>query len=91
MKSEQGKKIHALISSFNDQEKNKIDEIVYDAIEEVVFNCLFMFESSDNFSIALKEETDPAHDLGQISDRLAGELFSDDGWIKKYSQFPSQE
>jgi hypothetical protein len=50
-----------------------------------------MFESSDDFSIASKEQTDPQHDLGQISDGLAGELFSDEGWIKKYSKFLSQE
>src|SRR3954468_20739773 len=90
MNSDQAKKINNLIVSFTDEEKIKIDQIVFEVIDRVVFNSLRIFEDSEQFTIIEKDQARAKNDIVKLSDGLTGELYSEDGWIKKYSKFPAE-
>jgi hypothetical protein len=46
-----------------------------------------MFEQSTDFTICEKKSIDPEDDIVELSDGLSGELYSEDGWIEKYSKY----
>ncbi len=52
-----------------------------------------MFEVSSLVAIVDKEEAENngIEGIGDISDGLAGELYSEDGWIANYSEYPYNE
>ena len=88
LKSEQAKYIYDLIASFSSSDKAKIDKIVTEVINRVVHNCMRLFDESKGFAISEKNKVDPGDDLAYLSDGLAGELYGENGWISKYSEFP---
>lgn len=60
-------------------------EIVIWLIPEIVdvslHNMLFMIEENDDIELLFENEN-----LKEISDGLAGELYTEDGWIDKFSK-----
>lgn len=60
-------------------------EIVRWLIPEIVdvslHNMLFMIEENDDIELLFENEN-----LKEISDGLAGELYTEDGWIDKFSK-----
>ncbi|EFS6814276.1 hypothetical protein JR617_000290 [Listeria monocytogenes] len=52
-------------------------------VDNTLFNILTMFEQSeDKLTLLANHEN-----IIEASDGLAGELFTEDGWISKFSQF----
>ena len=80
MKDETSQQLHKEIQTLNDSQL----KIVYSIIEQVtdlsIHNMLSMFEEHEEIKLLLNEEN-----LVEESDGLAGELYTEDGWIKKYS------
>ena len=62
----------------------KAEQIIKDLVPMVtdlcIHNILCMVEDSDDISILYDGE-----DISETSDGLAGELYTEDGWIEKYS------
>ena len=90
MKSDQAKYIHGLIAPFSSSDKEKIDKIAMEMINRVVHNFMRLFDESNDFAITKKNKVDPDDDLASLSDGLAGELYGENGWIAKYSEFPEE-
>ena len=89
MNSVSAKKIFKHFSSFSEEQKKKIDAIVLDSMEMMLHKFLFYFEENDNWAIVEKgpaENSGLSH-LAEVSDGLSGELYSDDGWIAKFSKY----
>ena len=51
-------------------------------------NVLSMIESSDEIDVIVNEDGNKIS-VKDVSDGLAGELYSEDGWLLKYSKYPS--
>ena len=47
-----------------------------------------MIESSDEIDVIVNEDGNKIS-VKDVSDGLAGELYSEDGWLLKYSKYPS--
>ncbi|MBO9562753.1 MAG: hypothetical protein J7621_08270 [Niastella sp.] len=81
-----------LFKRINTLPKEHIDilkEIAYNAVDQALHYMLFMFEQSDEWKIA-----NPSKDIesiSDISDGLCGELYSSDGWIEQFSEYPSSK
>ncbi|EHQ24336.1 hypothetical protein [Mucilaginibacter paludis] len=89
MKSVDAQNIFKTYISIDTAYHDKVDVIVLNIIDRVLHNALWMFEQSKAFTIGEKSLIDPNKDIVEISDGLSGELYSEDGWIEKYSKFPS--
>lgn len=68
-------------------------EILKDVITATVDKCLhytlFMLEEyQDEMRLVVKDQDNAEHSLVDISDGLCGELYTEDGWIEKYTKYP---
>lgn len=81
MKDEYSQQLYKEIQLLNDSQR----ELVYRIIEQVtdlsIHNMLSMFEEHDEVGLLYRDEN-----LVEKSDGLTGELYTDDGWIKKFSK-----
>jgi hypothetical protein len=89
MKAPEDQFLHKQLLKLNPDQLKLVDQVVLDVIETQLHHCMFMFEASAAWAIVNKdsaEGTDLDH-LAQVSDGLAGELYSSDGWIEKFSKY----
>lgn len=81
MKGEPSQQLYKDVQTLNESQR----EIMYRIIEQVtdlsIHNMLCMFEDHEELKLLLNEEN-----LVEESDGLAGELYTEDGWIKRYSK-----
>lgn len=70
------------LKQFTQEEQSFILELIKESVDETIFNTLFFFEENQEEIAVLVE----GQSLVEVSDGLAGELFSEDGWIAKYSE-----
>jgi hypothetical protein len=87
MKSVDAQNTFKIYTSIEKAHHDKIDAIVLNIIDRVLHNALWMFEQSTDFTICEKKSIDPEDDIVELSDGLSGELYSEDGWIEKYSKY----
>jgi hypothetical protein len=89
-KAPESQELQKKVSNFSDAEKEIVREVAQKIITTGMHGLLF----------ALQEEADASGDIrlvvngqeiAKLSDGLHGEIFGDDGWIVRYSQYPSPE
>lgn len=78
--------VHDKISDFNEQQKDTILWILSKVVDQCMHNMLFMVENHKEINILYNSEN-----IANISDGLSGELYTEDGWIEKYSKKPYKE
>jgi hypothetical protein len=61
--------------------------IAIDAIDETLHQVLWLFERSEQFDITARLESGEILSLRDASDGLAGELYTEDGWLARFSRF----
>ncbi|MCG8710683.1 hypothetical protein JHU04_003982 [Brenneria sp. 4F2] len=81
LKSQTALALHHLLSEFDEKQKKAIKTLIIESIDRTIFNFLFMFEEDEDKKILASDVN-----INQISDGLAGELFTEDGWINRFSQ-----
>jgi hypothetical protein len=59
--------------------------LVVIAIDTALHNLLWMLETSDQIRLVAKAPDGAAVDLADVSDGLSGELWTEDGWIARFS------
>jgi len=83
--SKESKYLQGIVKKDNIK-KDSLEKIVTEMIDRTIFKFLFLFEMNEEFSIVANSGKTPKN-LVEISDGLSGEIFTEDGWIKKYSQY----
>lgn len=67
-----------------------IQKIATRMVDTTLHNTLFLFEQElDGWQISNPDEA--VDSIANISDGLSGELYSPNGWIKKYSRYDDSE
>lgn len=56
-----------------------------DLVDSTLHDLLSFFEGAEEFLIAFRENENDLVDLNEISDGLAGELVTEEGWISRFS------
>lgn len=88
MKSEFDKKLFSIFQNTTEEEKKQLCNCVLSVIDSSLHHFLWMIEQSDDFDLIAK--TDEGNiSLKEVSDGLCGELYTEDGWISKYSKYPN--
>ncbi|WP_145564826.1 hypothetical protein [Yersinia aldovae] len=80
LKSQRALELHNLLSTFDDKQKDVIKDLITECIDNTIFNFLFMFEEDEDKKILMSDVN-----VIEVSDGLSGELFTEDGWISRYS------
>jgi len=84
------KELSQRLMSLSDKELLLVNDVVMEVIDNVLFNLLNTLEEEEDEKLNLlyydKEEI--PHNIVKLSDGLAGELFTEDGWIYKFSKYP---
>ena len=80
MKDEDSQTLATQFMSLSDEAKDIIWKIVPMITDLSLHNMLCMFEENDGCKIIIEGE-----DIKEESDGLAGELYTSDGWIERYS------
>jgi hypothetical protein len=68
------------------QQFEVIGRLLMDAIERTVGNFLSFFDEN-NYGMIFRDEEGREHDIQAMSDGLVGELYTEDGWIARFSSF----
>ena len=89
MKSDSAIMLHEKLSGFSDADRDIIKHTLVSSIDDVIHNFLWMFEQHEDDLKLLCRNDGKADwtDVEESSDGLAGELYTEDGWIAKFSQF----
>ena len=82
---------------FYDRAKNRtkdeielIKKFALQAVDSTLHYFLWMIEQNEEYDlIKYTEGKDEFVSLRDISDGLCGELYADNGWIEKYSEYPA--
>ena len=81
MKDSESQVIYKKISNFGEDEKLLINILIPKIIDFSIHNMLEMFEENEKIELIINGKN-----LAEISDGLAGELYTEDGWIQKFSE-----
>ena len=80
MKGASAKEIQEKIIDFTDEQKEILKFIVTQTVDTALDSFLFMLEQHEEISLLYDDVN-----LNDESDGLSGELYTEDGWIEKYS------
>lgn len=86
MKGLTAQSIQEKLSEFAERQREKILWFITKAVDQSMHNMLFMMEEHKELQVIYDMEN-----IVEDSDGLSGELYTDDGWIKKYSKKPYEE
>ncbi|MDC1142375.1 hypothetical protein OAU50_04735 [Planctomycetota bacterium] len=88
LKSPPAVTLHDKLKRFSGSELEAVREAVVGAIDDVLHHLLFAAEEHDeDFAILARNAKDALVNVATVSDGLPGELYSEDGWISKYSRY----
>lgn len=87
LKTKEAKFISSLLEKSNND--LEIKKIATELIDNVLHDILFFIETNDDWAVIERSQAEEfeIQTLDEISDGLSGELYTEDGWIKKYSKY----
>lgn len=88
MKGTVNERIYARTSTFSPNDLEFIEDLLRRAVDRTLHHLLWTFEQEENLNIAINSETETVESVRDISDGLAGELYTEDGWIARFSKKP---
>lgn len=80
--TDEAKRLQEFYASLSGNQKFHFDFLVAFAVDSALFRILRMAEQ-EVIGISYQE----VEDISEISDGLTGEIYGNNGWIKKYSKF----
>jgi len=88
LKSKEAIELTSELEKLNESQRAFIEKIVIKTVDNVMFNFLNMLEENeDTISLVLTDEKGNKSNVVELSDGLSGELFTEDGWISKFSNY----
>ena len=89
MKSNVATSMCKKLSNFSEGELKIIREVIVSSIDDVVYNFLWMIEQhEEDIDLCCGEDADSnKENIRDISDGLSGEIYTEDGWIAKFSNY----
>ncbi len=80
MRDENSQKLFKEVSELDENCIRLISRIIPQVVDLSIHNMLCMFEENPEMEIQVENEC-----INKISDGLAGELYTEDGWIQRFS------
>lgn len=81
MKSERSQKLFKEIQQMSSEHQEVINKIIPEIVDLCIDNMLCMMDDyADDIKVQIEQEN-----ISEISDGLAGELYTEDGWIQRFT------
>lgn len=81
MRDENSQKLFEEVQQLNNEQRQLIEKIIPQIVDLSIHNMLCMVDEHANIDVQIEEES-----ISEISDGLAGELYTEDGWIQRFSK-----
>jgi hypothetical protein len=78
------------LTSLTDEELSSVEDVIIETVDSVIFNLLNTLEEEDKLQLLYQDKENILHNIVDLSDGLAGELFTEDGWIYQFSKYKSK-
>ncbi len=89
MKSITARKIQSIFTSFSEEQVGIVNQIVPEIVDTTLHYLLWTLEQEMSINIAVEVDGGIIPSIRDVSDGLAGELYTEDGWIARFSSYPS--
>lgn len=88
MKSKSSIELSNEIKAFDENQINVLKKVVFNSIDSVIYNILNMLEQNEeNMKLLISQDGNDEKNIVELSDGLSGELFTENGWIEKFSKY----
>lgn len=88
MKSKSSIELSNEIKAFDENQINVLKKVVFNSIDSVIYNVLNMLEQNEeNMKLLISQDGNDEKNIVELSDGLSGELFTENGWIEKFSKY----
>lgn len=85
--SDRGRRMSSLLGELSAREVEACRALALEAVDITLHYVLWMFERSDRFDIVDRRPQEQPVSVRDLSDGLSGELYTEDGWIARFSRF----
>lgn len=85
MKSTTALQIREKINDFTNEQLGVLKWLMLKVIDMELHNFLTLIEENEDIKLIVVDNKNKIFDVKENSDGLAGELYTSDGWINKYS------
>lgn len=86
MRGEEALRLHERFSQMSTYDQDIAMTLTPEIVDIVLHNLLAMLEQEEDLELSLRLEDETAPSLRDASDGLCGELYSDEGWIARFSK-----
>jgi hypothetical protein len=86
MKGEMATKVCERLTLFSEEHQNVFLSLVPDVVDTVLHHLLWALEQENKIRIGVTVKNQDVPSLKDISDGLAGELPTEEGWIARFSK-----
>ena len=85
MKGLTAQEVNSKMASFNSEQIEVLKWMLPKIVDQNLHNMLFMIEENEEVFLGINSDNGKLEELKELSDGLAGELYTEDGWIQKFS------
>lgn len=85
MKDQASEELDAALAPVPESTRKLLEAFATDLVDSTRHDLLSFFEGTEEFLIAFQENENDLVDLNEISDGLAAELVTEEGWISRFS------
>lgn len=86
MKDTRSQEIRKQLSGFSQEQIGILKELYPQVVDTVLHHLLWTLEQEDSVDVIVKDDDKGTCNIRETSDGLPGELYSEDGWIMRYSK-----
>jgi hypothetical protein len=87
MKSERAQRLRDQLSNFSEEQRAALLAVVPGIVDTVVHHLMQCLEDNDDIEVSVTIDGQRVQSLREVRDGLAGELYSEQGWIARFSRF----
>lgn len=85
MRDNNSKKIFETLRSFSPEQIQFIINLFPKIVDTTLHHFLWTLEQEEDVNLLVKDKENKFINIREISDGLAGELYTEDGWISRFS------
>lgn len=86
MKDRKSQELYSIARELSDEANAFARELIPQIVDHTIHSLLQSLDEEDSIKVAVILASGQCENIGDISDGLAGELYTDRGWIKKFSR-----
>ncbi|ARN84928.1 hypothetical protein [Candidatus Nucleicultrix amoebiphila] len=89
MGGKENQEIYEKIRDLDEKEKEFIRQFAKQAIDSTIHHFLWMIEQNEEYDLVkYNKDKSETISLRDTSDGLCGELYTEEGWIERFSKYP---